>query len=39
MSNSLMTGVTADAIGGTLIVKLQKMAEHVPADIYVKLGT
>ena len=40
MSNSLMTGSVAhvlDAIGGTPIVKLQKMAEHVPADIYVKL--
>ena len=33
MSNSLMTGSVAhvlDAIGGTPIVKLQKMAEHVP---------
>ena len=40
MSDSLMSGSVAnvlDAIGGTPIVKLQKMAAHVPADIYVKL--
>ena len=40
MSDSLMSGSVAnvlDAIGGTPIVKLQQMAQHVPADIYVKL--
>jgi cystathionine beta-synthase len=40
MSDSLMSGSVAsvlEAIGGTPIVKLGKMAEHVPANIYVKL--
>jgi cystathionine beta-synthase len=35
MSGSVVS--VLEAIGGTPIVKLGKMAEHVPADIYVKL--
>jgi cystathionine beta-synthase len=40
MTDSLMSGSVnnvLEAIGGTPIVKLHKMAAHVPANIYVKL--